>query len=152
LTHNRDFSLRPAQAADFPTIRQLIHQVDINPMALDWRRFVLAVDRDGNMIGCGQVKPHRDGTRELASIAVQPAWRRQGVASAIIQHLLDTHPGPLYLTCREELGSFYRKFGFDEVAKESLPDYFRRLMRFVEILQTSRLVPGRLLVMRKTSP
>ena len=30
-------------------------------MALDWHRFILAIDPFGKVIGCGQVKPHSDG-------------------------------------------------------------------------------------------
>jgi N-acetylglutamate synthase-like GNAT family acetyltransferase len=82
------FSLRPATEADFPAIRELIHVANINPTGLDWRRFVLAVTPDGAIIGCGQVKPHHDGSQELASIAVLPERRRQGIAKAIITLLL----------------------------------------------------------------
>ena len=109
------FTLRPATQADFPAIRRLIHEVGINPMALDWRRFTIAVDANDRLVGCGQVKPHKDGSRELASIAVLPEWRKQGVARAIILHLLETQPRPLYLTCRGRLGPFYEKFGFQDV-------------------------------------
>jgi hypothetical protein len=36
--------------------------VRINPMDLDWRHFWLVVDQDDSLIGCGQIKPHSDGT------------------------------------------------------------------------------------------
>ncbi len=129
------FSLRPAQAADFPAVRALIHAAQINPMGLDWRRFTLAVDDQGRMIGCGQIKPHSDGTRELASIAVIPAWRERGVASAIIQYLLTIAPPPLYLTCRASLGLFYARFGFRRILPPDLPPYFRRIERLARGLQ-----------------
>jgi GNAT superfamily N-acetyltransferase len=82
------FSLPLATEADFPAIRELIYVANINPTGLDWRRIVLAVTPEGTIIGCGQVKPHRDGSQELASIAVLPERRRQGVAKAIITLLL----------------------------------------------------------------
>ena len=78
------YTLRPATAAEFPAIRKLIWQVGINPIGLDWRRFVLAVDEEGRMLGCGQIKPHKGGIRELASIAVVPEARGLGIARAII--------------------------------------------------------------------
>ena len=76
--------LRPASEEDFPANRALIRIVGINPTGLDWHRFVVAVTPDDEMIGCGQVKPRADGTRELASIAVRPAYRQQGIAQAIM--------------------------------------------------------------------
>ena len=81
-------------------------------MALDWRRFLVAVDEQDRVIGCGQVKPHADGTRELASLAVIPELQRQGIGKSIAEQLLAENPLPLYLTCRASLQTYYEKFGF----------------------------------------
>jgi N-acetylglutamate synthase-like GNAT family acetyltransferase len=121
------FELRPATAADFPAIRALIHQVGINPTGLGWPRFVVAVEESGCVLGCGQVKLHRDGSRDLASIAVAPEWRDRHVARTIIEYLLDKHPRPLYLTCRASLGAFYARFGFRALTASEMPSYFRRI-------------------------
>ncbi len=142
------YTLRPATQADAATIRQLITQVNINPLGLDWRRFILAVDSNGNIIGCGQVKPHADSSSELASIAVLPEWRGMGVARAIIQYLLEQHPGRLYLTCRAELGPMYQKFGFRTIQKGEMPPYFRRVSRMVNLFSRLFRRAERLLVMR----
>ncbi len=147
------FTLRPALAADQPAIRALIHAVGINPIGLDWRRFILAVDDQGGMIGCGQVKPHGGGSSEtaleLASIAVRPAWRRRGVARAVITSLIETHPGTLYLTCRAPLGILYEKFRFKPIGSAEMPPYFRRLRRLVSFVQRLFSQPDQLLVMRR---
>ncbi len=143
------FSLRPAVAADETTIRRMIAQVNINPMGLDWKRFILAIDPTGIMIGCGQVKPHGDGSFELASIAVLPEWRGKGVARAIIEHLLQEHPSRLYLTCRSELEPLYQKFGFQTIMMEAMPPYFRRISRIVNIMNRLSRRRIRLLVMRR---
>jgi N-acetylglutamate synthase-like GNAT family acetyltransferase len=147
------FTLRPAREADFPAIRALIHQVQINPTGLDWRRFVVAVTPGDELIGCGQVKPHKHSVdapvRELASIAVTPEWRGHGVARAIIEHLLTANPGSLYLTCRGVLGPFYEKFGFRKIGEAEMPPYFQRLSRIVKMIQRLHLLPGRMLVMRR---
>lgn len=128
------YTLRPATQQDQPTIRAIIRASRINPMGLKWTQFVLAV-ADGEVIGCGQVKPHRDGSRELASIAVLPGWRSQGIAAAIINHLLATHQPPLWLTCSSELIPFYQKFGFVEVTEPApMPPYFRRVFRLARLL------------------
>ncbi len=146
---SQEYSLRQANAADAGTIRQIISQVHINPTGLNWLRFILAVDRKDNLIGCGQLKPHADGSLELASIAVLPEWRGMGVARSIIEHLLEQHPGRLYLTCRAQLGPLYQKFGFQVINTAEMPPYFKRLSRLVNLLSRLRHQPDRLLVMRR---
>ncbi|MBX3059702.1 MAG: GNAT family N-acetyltransferase [Anaerolineae bacterium] len=132
--------LRAATQDDQAAIKALIREVGINPMALDWRRFVVAEDESGQFIGCGQVKPHRDGSRELASIAVKKGWRRQGVARAIIERLQAEHGRPLWLTCVNRLVAFYEPFGFVEVSDyNQMSGYYRRAKRLMTLfLRLSR--------------
>lgn len=126
--------LRPATDRDAGRIRSLILRVRINPTQLDWRRFVVAVDPAERLIGCGQVKPHGDGSRELASIAVRPAWRRRQVASAIVAELQRLHPPPLWLTCRPKLTGFYERFGFQIVEQpDAMPRYFQKILRLARL-------------------
>ena len=143
------YQLQPATEVDATAIRALIHLVGINPMSLDWRRFVVAIAQDGSLIGCGQIKPHRDGSDELASIAVHPDWRERGVATAIIEYLLNDRQGELYLTCRAGMGPFYEKFGFQSVMGDELSPYYKRLTRLVGILGKMRLAGEGLLVMKR---
>jgi N-acetylglutamate synthase-like GNAT family acetyltransferase len=149
LSSYQGYTLRQAYAGDAATIRQIISQVHINPTGLDWQRFVLAVDNTGNIIGCGQLKPHSDGSLELASIAVLPEWRSKGVARLIIEYLLAQHPGRLYLTCRAQLGPLYQKFGFQAVNTAEMPTYFKRVSGLVNLFPRLRHQPDRLLVMRR---
>jgi amino-acid N-acetyltransferase len=120
----------------------------INPSGLDWRRFVLAVDESGGMIGCGQVKPHGDGTRELASIAVVPEWRGRGVARAIIEYWLARAEPPLWLTCNSGLIPMYQKFGFQEI-RDNLPPYFKRLRRIAGVVIFAARSDQYLAIMRR---
>ena len=145
-------NLRNAERSDQKTIRRMVWNAGINPMQLDWRRFVLAVDEAGEVIGCVQVKPHGDGTRELASLVVAPDWRGRGIARLLIEHQLATHAPPLYLTCESRLEPLYRRFGFYALAFEAMPPYFRRItgvMRFFIWLTRS---PHSLSVMRWDGP
>ena len=142
-------SLRPANASDAVKIRRMIWEMRINPTGLNWRHFVLATGAGGDVIGCGQVKPHADGSRELASIAVLPEWRGKGVARRIIEHLLEQYSGRLYLTCRSSLGPLYQKFGFQVVQIAEMPPYFQRLSRIVTLMNKLTHQPNILLVMRR---
>ena len=129
-----DFRLRPALESDAFRIRDLIHRVGINPMGLDWRRFVVVEMADGRFMGCGQLKPHGDGSLELASLAVEQEYRRQGIARALIGHFMAHSPRPLFLMCRPALVPFYEKFGFRVLGTEGMPPYFRRIRRLVRAL------------------
>lgn len=126
--------LRRAERADAAAIRRLIGRERLNPMGLNWRHFTLAVDADGNWLGCAQVKPHGDGTRELASLVVVPAWRGRGLARALILHFQAQAGPPLYLTCRAELEPLYARFGFRSLGEAELPPYFLRLRRIANFL------------------
>jgi N-acetylglutamate synthase-like GNAT family acetyltransferase len=144
-----DFVVRPAKRQDFPEIRNLIHEVHINPTGLDWRRFLVVVSPDNTVLVCGQIKPHFDGSRELASIAVKEHVRGQGIARAVIQELLAREfTRPLYLMCRARLEPLYIKFGFRAIDQDEMPVYFQRISRAERIFNSKVQAEDRLLVMR----
>jgi N-acetylglutamate synthase-like GNAT family acetyltransferase len=142
------FSLRPARETESARIKALIHLVGINPMDLDWKRFIVAVDDQDDLIGCGQLKPHGKDILELASLAVYPEHQRKGVASALIQYLLKYSPRPLYLMCESSLGALYEKFGFREIQYEDMPRYFQRISKLAGLVTTLASREERLLVMK----
>ncbi|HEY2941485.1 MAG TPA: hypothetical protein VGN09_03535, partial [Vicinamibacteria bacterium] len=62
-------TIRPATQADQATIVRLVRRANLNRMNLRWPNFLVA-ESDGGVVGIGQVKTHRDGSRELASMVV----------------------------------------------------------------------------------
>ncbi len=129
------FRFRPATAADARAVRALVRRVRINPTGLDWRRFLVAEGPDGTILACGQIKPHGDGTQELASVAVVEAWRSRGAARGIIERLQRQAGPPLWLTCREGLEPMYMRFGFRRVRnRQEMSPYFRRLDRLARLI------------------
>lgn len=128
------WQLRQATEQDFPAIKRLIRRVRINPWSLDWRRFVVAVDGNDQLVGCGQLKPHGRSVIELASIAVEETHRGHGIARLIIETLLARAPRPVYLTARSGLRSLYVKWGFEEVKPDDMPAYYQRLSRVMSVL------------------
>ncbi len=140
--------LRPARETDATSIRDLIHLVGINPLGLDWKRFVVAVNERDEMIGCGQLKPHGHEILELASIAVYPEHQGKGIARLIIEHLLKDSPRPLYLMCESSLGPFYEKFEFHAIPYEEMPRYFQRMSRLAGLATSLGGWEMRLLVMK----
>ncbi|HWQ84909.1 MAG TPA: GNAT family N-acetyltransferase [Anaerolineales bacterium] len=131
MTDNPEFSLRPARLEDDLTIRRMIRQEHLNPQNLHWPQFTVAIDHNGTMIGCGQVKIHSEEVHELASLVVHKEWRGKGVASALINNLIATHPGVLYLTCRASLEPLYEHFGFVSIPLNVMPPNFRSMYRLI---------------------
>jgi N-acetylglutamate synthase-like GNAT family acetyltransferase len=140
--------IRHALETESTQIKDLIHLVGINPSGLDWKRFVVAVNENGQVIACGQIKPHGADIRELASIAVQPEYRGLGLARAVIEILLRENPRPLYLMCILHNGPMYEKFGFQEIEDRQMPRYFARIKNLFNIADVFRKTGEELLVMK----
>lgn len=146
------YAFRAATADDLPTIQRIIKEAQINPMGLAWERFLIlelpastlpdalpAATPAERIVGIGQIKPHDDGSRELASIAVIPAHQGKGLGAAIVQALIARYEGdnptePLYLMCRPPLQTFYQRFGFVRSETAELPRYFKRIVRIVGVV------------------
>lgn len=143
-----NYTLRPARESESRQIKDLIHLVGINPMDLDWKRFVVAVNDRDEMIGCGQLKPHGKEILELASIAVYPDHQGKGIASAIIEYLLKDSPRPLYLMCESSRGSLYEKFGFRAISHNEMPRYFQRITKLAGLVTVLARRDELLLVMK----
>lgn len=141
-------TLRPARESEAPQIKELIHLVGINPMDLDWRRFLVAANEQDEMIGCGQLKPHGKDIFELASLAVYPEHQGKGVGHALIEHLLKNSPRPLYLMCESSVGPLYQRFGFREIPYADMPRYFQRISKLAGLVTTLAQREQRLLVMK----
>ncbi|HET7143971.1 MAG TPA: GNAT family N-acetyltransferase [Anaerolineales bacterium] len=143
-----NYAFRHAQESESSQIKALINLVGINPTGLDWKRFLVAVNESGQVIGCGQIKPHGGDIRELASIAVLPEYRGQGIARAVIEMLLREYPKPLYLMCIAHNGPMYEKFGFHVIEMDRMPRYFSRIKKLFNIAGVLRKPGEDLLVMK----
>jgi N-acetylglutamate synthase-like GNAT family acetyltransferase len=132
------YTLRRALESEFAQIKALINLVEINSMGLDWKRFLVVVNDSGQVIACGQIKPHGGDIHELASIAVLPEYRGQGIARAIIEMLLNETSRPMYLMCAAHNGALYEKFGFKLIGVDEMPRYFRRIKKLFDIADVFR--------------
>lgn len=142
------FALRPARESESGVIKDLIHLTRLNPMGLDWKRFVVAVNEQDQVMGIGQLKPHGAEVVELASIAVFPEYRGQRVARAIIEHLLKVSSRPLYLMCESSNEPLYAKFGFHAIPFDEMPRYFQRISKLAGLVTTLACREESLLVMK----
>jgi N-acetylglutamate synthase-like GNAT family acetyltransferase len=132
---SRNIVLRPAEANEQVLIWRMVLDARLNPLNLNWENFVLAESEEGKVLGCGQIKKHSDGSRELASVYVIPEERSKGIASSIIERLLVGRSSQVWLTCRRDLIGFYTRFGFSERhSVDKMPAYFRRLKKLIDLL------------------
>ncbi|MBE0669511.1 MAG: GNAT family N-acetyltransferase [Anaerolineales bacterium] len=142
------YTIRSALESESAQIKALIDLVGINPMGLDWKRFIVAVNAEGQVISCGQLKPHGADVLELASIATLPEYRGQGIARAVIEELLRRSPRPLYLMCIAHNGPMYEKFGFRVIDSGDMPRYFKRIKKLFDVTDVFRRTSEELLVMK----
>ncbi|MEH2380309.1 MAG: GNAT family N-acetyltransferase [Nostoc sp.] len=121
--------LRKATSADKWSIRLLVFWAKLDPTQLNWQQFwVIECDAYRgqslrNLAACGQLR-NFSGAQELGSLVVVSAWRGRGLATLLIQHLINTATQPLYLECLgERLAQFYSRFGFVPISFEDLPQF-----------------------------
>lgn len=93
----------------------------------------MAVNDGGQVIACGQIKPHGGGIRELASIAVNPSHQGLGLARAVIEKLLANVERPVYLMCLSKMEGLYVKFGFRPIPHAAMPRYFQRISSLLKL-------------------
>jgi GNAT superfamily N-acetyltransferase len=95
-----------------------------------------------------QVKPHRQGTREVASGLVLPEYRRQGIRARLMQEILAREKRPLYLMGDRQWAAYYEQFGFEGVAPKELPADFGREYRLLSLFARRKL---RIIPMRRNA-
>ncbi len=145
------WTIRPAQASEQSIIEAMIKDANLNPRDLHWSRF-LVVDEAGQVLGIGQIKPHKDGSRELASLAVLPEHQGRGLGAALMEALLAQAPGLLYLMCEAHNEAFYQRWGFQVCRYRDMPTYFRRIYPIMLVMVAFLRLKGQrvhLLIMRR---
>jgi amino-acid N-acetyltransferase len=128
-------TIRPAQQEDQQTIVSFIQQAKLNPRNLKWQNFLVAEEK-GNLVGIRQVKVYSQGTREIASGFVLPAYRRQGISARLMNELIARETGPLYTMVNQKRAQYYEQFGFRRVDVNRLPSDFRKEYRIGRIVTT----------------
>lgn len=125
--------IREATEADADAIRGLIRAAQLNPRDLDWRRFLVA-DDGGSVVACAQIRVHGGGSRELASVAVDPRRQGEGIGRAISEAAIAREPvRPLYLYTESIRTEYWRKFAFREIDGDGIPRDMRVSVRAARI-------------------
>lgn len=115
--------IRPATHTDQRAIRRMVREARLDPTGLHWSHFVVA-ENDGKVVGIGQLRPYPKGP-ELGSLVVRKAYQKRGIAGQIIEALLNSQPGDVYLECQSGLADYYNRFGFEEIRWQDAPLFLK---------------------------
>ncbi|NJL10482.1 MAG: GNAT family N-acetyltransferase [Calothrix sp. SM1_7_51] len=80
----------------------------------------LVVERDGNLIGCGELRNYKKYS-VLVNVFVQQKYRQQKIGSCLVEYISYEAKKPLYLCCYNELIPFYTRFGFMVISRQQVP-------------------------------
>jgi GNAT superfamily N-acetyltransferase len=102
---------------------------------VNWRHYLGLETRDGELIGCGKILPHRGGNWEVASLSIEQRWRGKGGALIGGKYILAHAPRPLWGLCQPRYLPFYKRFGAVEVTDPGrIPAFLKRRLRTFGII------------------
>jgi amino-acid N-acetyltransferase len=124
--------VRPATIADMRQVEPLINRFAQRSLMLPkthdqlarlFREFVVAVDAEGEVLGCGALRVYTESLAEVASLAVSEHAHGLGIGRALVEQLVveARYLGiatVFALTLQEE---FFHRAGFSTVPKEMFP-------------------------------
>lgn len=127
-----DLVVRPARIADMVQVEPLINAFALQNLMLPktpdqlarlFREFVVAVEPDGRVVGCGALRIYNEELAEIASLAVDEAVHGIGIGRRIVDALTEEARTlglrtVFALTLQEK---FFLRLGFERVTKELFP-------------------------------
>jgi N-acetylglutamate synthase-like GNAT family acetyltransferase len=128
-----EVTIRRATAGDQSGITALVRGARLNPRALGWPGFVVAVGPPG-IVGVAQIRRHADGGHELASLVVLPDLRGQGIAARMIETLLADANSPTYTLIDQRYLPHFGRWGFRLVEPATLPRSLRQQYRIGRVV------------------
>ena len=112
--------IRAATADDQEGVVALVRSERVNPTGLHWQNFVVAEDA-GRIVGVAQIRKHKDRSRELASLVVEPSWRGRGLAARLIEKLLASEHGQLFVITSERRSAYFARWRFQAADRSRAP-------------------------------
>lgn len=125
-------SLRPAKVADMRRLLPLINGFAAknlmlpkshDQLARHFREFVVAVDADDRILGCGALRIYNEGLAEICSLAVDDAAHGTGIGRMLVERLVEEGRAlglqKVFALTLQEI--FFHRVGFRTVPKETFP-------------------------------
>lgn len=155
------FRVRAARTSDVPAIRRLVEplaaqRVLVSKDAVAYyaglQQFVVAEGDAGDVIGCGALHVLWDDLAEVRTLAVLPTHRGLGIASAVLERLLDDarQLGVRRVFCLTFEVGFFARHGFEVIEGTPVePSVYAELLRsydegVAEFLDLDRVKPNTL--------
>jgi len=135
-------AIRRARELDQAEITTLVHSERLNPIDLDWRRFIVAV-KHARVVGAVQLRRHFDGSRELGSLVVRTEMRGRGLAARLIDALLAGETGRVLMITRVAFARRYEHWGFRPIASTAAPLPILRNYAFGVLAGVVSMLTGR---------
>ena len=114
--------IRPAVKGDLAAIVRVQSAADTaahwNPEDYLSQECLLAVS-GGRVAGFIVARGISPDESEILNLAVEPEFRRQGIARRLVQRVLETHPGSVYLEVRQSnlaARKLYESWGFEQIS------------------------------------
>ena len=125
-------TVREATLADVARLAQILRDspeagswsaADLERSLAEPQRRCWVAEQDGGVLGLLLVQYAAADETEILTIAVDPATRRRGVASALLQAFLDNAKGRIFLEVRQSntgVQRLYERFGFSRAGVRRL--------------------------------
>ncbi|OKH43008.1 GNAT family N-acetyltransferase [Calothrix sp. HK-06] len=94
----------------------LLYEVRLKDYSDFW-----VIDYNGAVVGCAELRVFKKYSL-IFNLCVKKEYRRQKLASCMIEHLILEAREPIYLSCFKELIPFYTRFGFIVIYPDALPE------------------------------
>ena len=150
-----DVVVRRALESDQAEIIALVRSEQLNPNGLHWHRFVVAAGAQG-LVGAAQLRANSDGSHELASLVVRAHARRHGLATRMIELLVQGRFSRVFAVTRRANVPRFARWGFVEIdARDAAREVRQRriigqMASIVSLLRGRR--PSRLVVLERARP
>ncbi|MBE6367984.1 MAG: GNAT family N-acetyltransferase [Lentisphaerae bacterium] len=131
---NGSVILRPAQQSDVPNIHKLLHDYAQQGVLLDrseeditfyLKNFTVAVNADGQLLGCMAVRDFGNDLLEVRSLAIQPDLRCGGIGRKLVEKAisrLHSERQSFRLFALTLQPGFFERINFQIVEKELFPE------------------------------
>lgn len=153
-------TIRPALPADVRGINQLVEPMTHTGILLGKdlvsyyeavQEFLVAVDDDGRIVGCGALHVMWEDLAEVRTLAVDDAQRGTGLGHRLLDALLDRalQLGLSRVFCLTFEVEFFTRHGFEVMADVVDPEIYNQLLRspdegIAEFLDLARVKPNTL--------
>lgn len=156
-----EFSVRPARAADMAAVhdilqpyvtRRILLGKDLVVLYEATQEFLVAVDADDRVIGCGALHVMWEDLGEIRTLLVTDEWLHRGVGRTLVAALegIAHELGLTRLFCLTFETAFFESRGFAEIGEQLVsPDVYSQLVRspdegIAEFLDLAHVKPNTL--------